>query len=494
MQVLLIVGLVNLLSCETPPTDPVEPLPDLPERVETLTERGEELPLREISIAFVGELRGEIEPCGCPTLPYGGFARRQSLLQRLEAEMARPLLHVDVGEALRKGLVHDPDGDTKERAELILELMSLSGVQAYVPGPTDLATVGVEGLKRSGLPVISATWEPFPATIVLEEQGLRVGLIGLSAKAAGVEGLDPVEATRAALAELPEVDVTIALSNLGDTENLRVAEEVSGLGLILATRGSSHDAPRNLGQCAVIEVPDRGRYVELAHLWLMSGSDQPVLVDEDFHTDFVQYDESRRARARTGRETPEEGEKALRSVLEELGRGRNLVSVEERPLGSELDDPSEVSERLDVWRQLRMTQARAAVAAEPVEYSPAYATAAGCTSCHARQFARFGFTEHRNAGTTLTKDGRHTDPECLGCHTTGFGLAGGFADTDPISMRKWGGVQCESCHGPLAGHPREPRAVPAQVDESTCLRCHDEANSPNFDYSTYLLDVICPTG
>ena len=472
----------------------MEPLPELPARVEEVTERGEEHALREISIAFVGELRGEIEPCGCPTLPYGGFARRQSLLSRMEAELDRPLLHVDAGEALRKGLVHDPGGDTKERAELILELLRLSGVQAYVPGPTDLATVGLEGLKGSGLPLISATWEPFPATMVVEEQGIRVGLIGLSAKAEGVEGFDPVEATRAALADLPEVDVTVAVSNLGDRENLRVAEEVSGLGLILATRGSSHDSPRNGGRCAVIEVPDRGRYVEIAHLWLMSGTDQPVRVDEGFHGDFAQYDEARRARNRTGRETPGDGEIALRVGLEERGRGRNLVSVEERPLGSELDDVSVVSERLDLWREERMTLARAVVAAEPVEYFPSYATAAGCTSCHSKQFARFGFTEHRNGGSTLMREGRHNDPECLTCHTTGFGQPGGFAETDPTSMRKWGGVQCEACHGPLAGHPREQRAVPAQVDETTCLRCHDEANSPNFDYSTYLLEVICPTG
>ena len=53
---------------------------------------------RWFSIAAVGEVRGEIEPCGCPTLPYGGFARRDMMLQEMQ-----PSFHVDVGEMLLKG-------------------------------------------------------------------------------------------------------------------------------------------------------------------------------------------------------------------------------------------------------------------------------------------------------------------------------------------------------------------------------------------------------
>ena len=98
--------------------------------------RGVERPLRELSIAWTGEVRGEIEPCGCPTLPYGGFARRALLVQAVRGELERPLLHVDVGETLRKGLVHTQAGEAVERGSLILELLKLSGVQVYVPGPT----------------------------------------------------------------------------------------------------------------------------------------------------------------------------------------------------------------------------------------------------------------------------------------------------------------------------------------------------------------------
>ena len=466
---------------------PEKPLPELPAVVgaEDL-ERGVERSLREISIAFTGEVRGEIEPCGCPTLPYGGFARRQSLLERLDTELARPLIHVDVGETLRKGLVTVEVDAARERGLLILELMKLSGVEVFVPSPTDLETVGEEALVDSGFAVISATWDAFPSTVVLEREGVTLGFVGLSSMPPGQElDLTRVETAIASL----DVDVVVGLSNLNDQDGRRAAS-LPGLDLVLATKGSTHDAPSNHNGTAYIESPDRGRYVELAHLSLRS--DGPVRVAAPFSRVFPQYDEARRGRARTGREAPDDAERALLEQVEDLGRGINLVSVEERPLGSELDDPSAVARRLDDYRVERMEAAERAVQQEPDTFSPHYVTAASCTSCHTPQFARFGFTAHKNGAQTLRKEGKHQDPECLGCHTTGFGEPGGFATTDVDTLRAFGGVQCESCHGPLGGHPGRDDVVPAKVDEQTCLKCHDEANSPNFDYDSYLLEVICP--
>jgi hypothetical protein len=108
--------------------------------------------------------------------------------------------------------------------------------------------------------------------------------------------------------------------------------------------------------------------------------------------------------------------------------------------------------------------------------------------------AFWAYTPHKDALTALVKRGEEKNPECVACHTTGFGQPGGFAAVDDAdTLRRFGGVQCESCHGPLSLHPaRQKKAQP--VSEQTCLGCHDEANSPDFDYETYLPRARCPSG
>ena len=81
--------------------EPVEEvLPPLPKPVEALDRQAaESREVRELSIALVGEVRGEIQPCGCPTVPYGGFARREVFLDQFQAEKA-PLFQLDAGEPM----------------------------------------------------------------------------------------------------------------------------------------------------------------------------------------------------------------------------------------------------------------------------------------------------------------------------------------------------------------------------------------------------------
>ena len=77
-----------MLGCD-PKSEPQE-FPDLPEIV--VPTPMQEAPLsvdetvKHFTISLVGEIRGELEPCGCPTLPYGGFPRRSKALQEIRTE------------------------------------------------------------------------------------------------------------------------------------------------------------------------------------------------------------------------------------------------------------------------------------------------------------------------------------------------------------------------------------------------------------------------
>jgi hypothetical protein len=82
----------------------------------------------------------------------------------------------------------------------------------------------------------------------------------------------------------------------------------------------------------------------------------------------------------------------------------------------------------------------------------------------------------------------------LSCHSTGFGKKGGFGDPTPFNLGRFGGVQCEACHGPLAGHPEDETKKPQPISEQTCLVCHDEANSPDFSFREYHRKIRCDRG
>ena len=69
--------------------------------------------VKHFTISLVGEVRGELEPCGCPTLPYGGFPRRLKALEEIRSEH-KHRFHLDAGETLLKGFFSNKDVSSKE--------------------------------------------------------------------------------------------------------------------------------------------------------------------------------------------------------------------------------------------------------------------------------------------------------------------------------------------------------------------------------------------
>lgn len=128
-----------------------------------------------------------------------------------------------------------------------------------------------------------------------------------------------------------------------------------------------------------------------------------------------------------------------------------------------------------------------------------------CKECHEKQYASWKKTrmansfnvlrpgekaqEKRTAGLDPDMDYTHYET-CLPCHTTGYGLVGGF-----VSIEKtpdMAGVTCEACHGhggTYVGTVMDPRNPTFKTStareagliypptETVCLGCHN-ARSP----------------
>jgi hypothetical protein len=534
-----------VLGCTPEATPPAPPalaeLPPLPE-VEDATPapRGPERPVRELTLALVGEVRGEIAPCGCPTLPYGGFARRQRLLDRLRSQ--ERLVHLDAGELLLKGVSTDREEDREARAEALLKLSATVGVDAWSPGPTDLLALGVEGALRAARrsdvpPMVSASWARadgsllFPAARVVERDGVKVGVIGLSTGSGAPElralqTLPPEEAVARGLAALDgeDVDLVVVLGSVSDEAADRVAALSPRIGAVLSTKGRQLDPVRQPGAgptspwpetALVMEAADRGRYLSLLRLRLGSTPEAPLRLLpgeqdwKDLHT-------ARRQVTVLETEASEVSPEALERVrtelaareaaMEEAGRGRNLASGAEVPLAEDLDGPSPVAEIVAGFEREAVLRAASRAAAPPPPTATGYAASSACISCHTAEFARWSGTDHAQAWASLVARGNRTgtgpgaptapteNPDCVGCHSTGFGEPGGFGELTAANVRRFKAVQCEACHGPLAGHPEAPDVHAKPMGPARCTGCHDPANSPGFDYDSYLRRATCQGG
>jgi hypothetical protein len=465
-----------LFACDRTAELPALPaLPDRPPAAEAPA-RGEVRPLRELTIAFTGENRGEVEVCGCPTTPYGGLARRRNRIDQLRAS-GPPVFVLDAGDMLIKGEVSPIRRPAPERARAVLELALATGLDAWAPSASDRTVGGVELFAGSN--AVNATVTGLPAAAVIERDNLRLGVVGVSA------GPAALEAVRAAM--LAEVDAWVVLSNADAETNLAIAEGIPAVGAVLATTGGEHDAPRATKGAPIVEAAERGRWLGELHVALGSVAGPWALEEGALAT----LEEVRESLWRAGDHAdPRQLERRDRA-LEDLAsdaRGRNLVHVRYVPLGGDLDGPSGLEGKLSRLKE-RSAAAAARTAAEPA--TATWGTTTACAACHADRLAAWSFSPHARAYTALLTADKASDPECVPCHTTAWGEPGGNAALDENAMRTWRGVQCESCHGPLARHPDDPKATSRPVTAATCTGCHDRANSPGFAWEAYRKRVSC---
>jgi hypothetical protein len=504
-----------LIGCpgEAPDQGALPPLP--PPVEEPLRPAGEPRPPTELGITLVGEVRGEILPCGCPSLPMGGFERRAGLRDELESTWP-PLFHLDAGNLLVEGYATGGRGDIRDRAELLMDLSAEVGVDALCPGPADLLVLGPGALRREleqrGIVAVAATWltpegDPLlPPATVLERGGVRLGVVGLSAaprdaaQREHIRFLDPVLAARKAVAALPDdITLVVALSNLDDDANNRVASEVEELAAILSVRNDAYDEPRERALASVIEVPNRGRYVTAVRIRSAAEPGRALELRAARELDLETYDHivDKLARLDARGETLAETERSKleehAARLERDGAGRNLAYVLSYPLGTRYEGDPSTSTRIRGFEDRVME--REVLAREEERSLPdgpaRYVSASRCFVCHTEQYSRWALTEHTNAYSVLLDRGAQERPECLSCHTTGFAVEGGWAELEPENILAFKAVQCEACHGPAGNHPDDPDALPTIPTEATCVRCHDADNSPGFEYQSYLNRARC---
>ena len=151
-----------------------------------------------------------------------------------------------------------------------------------------------------------------------------------------------------------------------------------------------------------------------------------------------------------------------------------------------------------------MTKAPAADTAKAAEYVGINK----CKMCHLKQYKEWHETRHASALVNLQKadakaaadmsaklkvelKGSPAQTEgCVGCHVTGFHLAGGYPAADSAKTAAVSNMTCEGCHGPGSLHAAAPVAmkktlINKAVSANMCMQCHTAVTSPAFKFEEY---------
>jgi hypothetical protein len=439
------------------------------------------------ALLISGEQDGYTAPCGCTSGQLGGLRRRYDLIERIHTQ-GWPLALIDLG-----SLIKDPAGarEGPEQVKLTLDIslraLVMMKYDALALSARDLK-IGVADafghfLNLSGHPrVVVANVTPAAGVEKVLVPSLRTsaGPIKLGITAV----IDPealnklsddskelfIQSTAAPEQVLPEVLADLEKDT--DTQVLMVqgppemakalAGKFPGFDIVVSTShfDPSEDAERlNDGKTLLVSVGKKGKYVGVIGLFQdakpkyryqrvslisrFNGAAEPMrkLIEDEFQ-----------------------------SALKQQGVVENFPR-------------------------------RGFVGGTP---GAQFVGVDACKGCHPKTVAFWATTKHAHAFDDIVKDphgersDHQFDAECVSCHTTGFEYHSGWVSAEKTPSLK--GNQCENCHGPSSKHAEDPdnkeyqKAVArnaADLDKNAfCIRCHDEDNSPKFNFANYWGKIV----
>jgi len=435
----------------------------------------------DVRLVYESDTRAYYRPCGCNQNSAGGFARRAALLKDLRAQAA-PVVLCTAGD-----FYGTADVFNEAKSHFVARTMGELGYDAIGIGEMDLnfglATL-VADVRGFKLPVVCANLRakndslrvradgPASATAdrlgsafapyrVVTKGGARFGFLGLISPAtkmkktapkkdAPVEAItyslaDPIEVAKSVVPELRAAcDILVVLAHMSDDDAVALLQAVPGIALVVLRpdpQGRALGQPQKVHDASLLRATSQGQNI----------GELDIRLGDDHH------------------------------IAETFNR-MHIMDASYR------DDP-EMIKRIETFEEENRKLQKELFARQQVQgddheaFAGSFLGVGACQSCHVEEFDVYAHTRHAHAYATLASQFVHRDTNCVGCHVTGYGEAGGFqgvrmrgASVDLID------VQCEACHGPGSQHARDGsyRATAIQ----SCVKCHTSNDDPDFDFAT----------
>ncbi len=454
-----------------------------------------------IQIFYNNDNFGYLEPCGCRVSPIGGMDRRWNAMM---AHSEKTRIFVDAGNVLfkspRAGDYLAPQWYEQGRG--VIEAYNVLKADAVAIGANEFA-LGVnkflELSKLANFPFLSANlyWKGTNKTfakdsVVIHRLGKRVGIFGLFSPSlplpSELEARDPVSHAREQVKKLKSegVDFIIALSHQGYEEDVRLANQVKEISLIVGAHTQSLiQNPDTEGNTLLVQLSNQGQMLGMVEYDLNFQRTNFLVTELD-----ADYNEAPRGMANPM---------------------KNLLAITNLRM-------EEANKKLDqeLWNK---HQGKVS----------GFQTFLNCRECHGKQANFQEGKAHAGAFLTLMRVHKENDLDCLKCHAVGQGAEGGYSSPKelflddagkPVAMEKirahlgkepssgsyrgqpprirpdverwiaamkkagvkksFASVQCENCHGPRPGHPFDDNTPAAKVAINACLQCHTKEQVPEW--------------
>ena len=411
----------------------------------------------EVVLLYTGDTQSFLDVCGCADDQLGGIARRATMVRDLRRSHPDALL-LDAGGLFAGDTVLD-----QLRCKIHLNAMKAMryDVANAAVGELRFGQAFFETMRDSiGVPFASANLKVDGArmgaeTRILNAGDVRVGIVGVAGEREieahgmamgtsrlhlpeGVEvALDGVESAVAKASRA--ADLVVVLSDLDRESERDLIRQNADIDVVISTR--SNETTQRIGNALVLGTQPQGKAIGQAILTVENG------------------------RVTAERVTPIPLSEAI---------------AEDRAIKQLVDGfYNQVTQSAALQQTARPRFAGFALEDQLALGNNRYVGAEACAGCHAAEAEDWEHSHHAGAFNRLLQQQKHYQPDCVTCHTTGFGYPTGFQ----IGKDALTHVQCEVCHGPGERHTRRPearnirRTPPAEL----CQRCHDADQTPDFD-------------
>lgn len=416
---------------------------------------------KNISIVFSGEELGNIDPCGCYEGQIGGLPRRYSFIDSLQKQK-NIILSVSLGDLPRSF------GRQEEiKTEILCHALGEMDYVLHNLGEKDIE-LGLQAIsyfsQTSKVVFLSSNVKispSFPAKIykyVLKDCNdagfpLKIAFLGILSQSLinpntldCVHVYEPVDALKPIVKELQhKADLIILLSHATLEESIKIAKSLPEIGLIIT--GHNIDEPK-----------DAVTYVKNTPI-VSSGT----------------------------------GGKFIGCIKYSINKNKVIERTppEILPLDNKYKDSEEMVSLLKEYQQMLIDEdLLSKIPQMPLPEELSYVRSSVCGMCHKMIYDHWRTTAHASAYNTLEKAGHQYDPECIKCHTVGYGFVSGFLNFK--KDRSLIDVGCESCHGAGSWHIKNVNNIYGESDENNCTVCHDYEHSPKFQYRDYWAKITHP--